>query len=61
VEISEDDRLLAEEMLRTSLGSLTPRDWSRETARGLRRRLIAQIEEHIERRLVTAAFLEDLT
>ncbi|MGB9605090.1 MAG: DNA repair protein RecO, partial [Bryobacteraceae bacterium] len=49
---------LAEEILHTPISRMTPRSWSRETAADLRRFLIRQIEEHIERKLVTAPLLE---
>jgi hypothetical protein len=42
------------------VAALTPREWTRQTAAGLRRRLVASIEEHIERRLITPAYLESL-
>ncbi len=49
---------LAEEMLHTPIGRMAPRTWDRATAADLRRFLVRQIEEHIERRLVTAPLLE---
>jgi DNA repair protein RecO (recombination protein O) len=60
MEMTEEEQTIAEEMLRTPIADLTPREWSRQTARGLRRRLILLIEEHIERKLVTPAYLETL-
>jgi DNA repair protein RecO (recombination protein O) len=57
---SGDDRELAGEMLRTSIGELAPREWTKSTSSRLRRSLIGLIEEHIERRLVTAPMLEAL-
>lgn len=49
---------IAEEMLRKSLWDLAPREWSKETAAGLRRTLVGLMEEHVERKLRTAAYLE---
>ncbi len=58
LDVVEDSRLLAEEMLHSPIGRLTPRDWGPETAADLRRFLVRRIEEHIERKLVTAPLLE---
>ncbi len=57
---SADDRAVAAEMLRAPIGELAPREWTKSTASRLRRSLIGLIEEHIERRLVTAPMLEAL-
>jgi DNA repair protein RecO (recombination protein O) len=51
---------IAEEMLKTPIAQLTPRTWTRQTAADLRHALVREIENHIERRLVTVAFLEAL-
>jgi DNA repair protein RecO (recombination protein O) len=51
---------IAEEMTRLPIGKLARRDWSKQTAADLRRLLIGRIEDHIERRLVTASLLEGL-
>lgn len=58
--VSADSQAIAEEMMRTPIAALAERTWSRETAADLRRFLIRQIEEHIERRLVTAQALETI-
>jgi len=60
LEMTEEERTIAEEMLRTPVGGLTPREWSRQTAAGLRRRLIRLIEDQVERKLVTSSYLETL-
>jgi DNA repair protein RecO (recombination protein O) len=39
---------------------LTQRDWNQQTAADLRRFLVRQIEEHVERKLVTVPLLEAL-
>jgi len=58
--LGEEDRRIAIEMLERPIGKLTEREWSKQTARGLRRFLIRQIEEHVERRLETVTYLEAL-
>ena len=60
LELEEEDHAIAEEMLSRPLNRLTERQWTPATARMLRRRLVALLEEHIERRLVTARALESL-
>jgi DNA repair protein RecO (recombination protein O) len=57
-ELSLASRDIAEEMLHTPVGELSPGGWRRETAADLRQFLVRQIEHHIERRLVTAPALE---
>jgi DNA repair protein RecO (recombination protein O) len=57
-EMSRESRILADEMLKTPIGQLTPRPWTQATAADLRRFLAQQIEAHIERRLVTFPVLE---
>ncbi len=51
---------IAGEMLKKPITELTPRDWTRETAAGLRTFLIRQIENHVERRLASVPILEAL-
>ena len=60
LKVSGEERSIAEEMLVKPVGELGERSWSKQTARGLRRFLISRIEEHIERKLQTAAYLEAL-
>ena len=59
--VAAESMEIAEEMLYTPVGRLTPRTWTRETAADLRRLLVRAIEEHIERRLVTVPLLEAAT
>jgi DNA repair protein RecO (recombination protein O) len=59
-QVSADSLALAIEMLETPIGHLAGRDWTRRTALDLRKILIREIEEHVERRLVTAPHLESL-
>jgi DNA repair protein RecO (recombination protein O) len=58
--LNEESRELAKQILSTPIGQLPARDWTRETARDLRRGLLRAIETHIERRLLTPALLETL-
>jgi len=60
LELEEEDHAIAEEMLSRPVGKLSERQWTAPTARMLRRRLVALIEEHVERRLLTARALESL-
>ena len=57
-ELSMESRAMAEEMLRKPVGQIGPASWTRETGADLRRFLVQQIEQHIERRLITPAVLE---
>ena len=58
--VSVASREIAEEMLRKGVGQLAERPWTRETALDLRRSLIRSMEDHMERKLYTAAVLETL-
>lgn len=58
--ITAESRGIAEEMLRTPVGQLSQRQWTRETALDLRRSLLRSMEDHMERRLYTANVLETL-
>ncbi len=58
--LSADSRAVAAEMLRTHIGSLPDRTWTKDTALDLRRFLIQQMEEHVERRFHTPPLLEGL-
>jgi len=60
LQIREESRAIAQEMLVTPVAQLSPRPWTRETAADLRRGLNRVIEEHIERRLRSAPILESL-
>lgn len=60
LQVSSDSRELAREMLTTPIHQLQPREWTRFTARDLRRFLVSTVENHIERRLITASLLESL-
>ncbi len=58
--VGQESESIAMEMLTTPSGELTPRTWTKATAADLRRFLVRQMEEHIERRLLAAAALEAL-
>lgn len=58
--LSSSSRQLAAEMLRMHIAELPARAWNRDTALDLRRFLIRQMEEHVERRFHTPALLEAL-
>lgn len=58
--ISADSRELANAVLRNHISALPARSWSKDTAIDLRRFLIRQMEEHVERRFNTAGLLEAL-
>jgi DNA repair protein RecO (recombination protein O) len=58
--VGRESRAIAEEMLQKPVAQLSDRNWMKETGADLRRFLVGIIEEHIERRLVTAPLLETL-
>ena len=58
--IGPESRAIAGEMLTTPVAALPSRCWTKDTAADLRRVLIRQIEEHVERRLQTPVILESL-
>jgi DNA repair protein RecO (recombination protein O) len=57
-ELSVESRNTAAEMLRRPVNQISKSSWTQSTAADLRRFLVQQIEEHVERRLVTAPILE---
>ena len=58
--VSSESRAIAEEMLQTPISQLTERRWTRETAADLRRILIRDMENQLERRFLTVPLLESL-
>jgi DNA repair protein RecO (recombination protein O) len=58
--IRPESRLIAEEMMQKPIGQLTEREWSAGTAADLRRLLVRNVQDHIERKLQSAALLEAL-
>jgi DNA repair protein RecO (recombination protein O) len=59
--VSPASRKLAEEMMSRPIGQLMTREWTAHTAPDLRRSLIRNMQEHIERKLRTVALLERLS
>ena len=58
--LSDDSVQLAGLMLRRHLTDLPARTWTKDTALDLRRFLIREMEEHVERRFLTPGMLEAL-
>ena len=58
--LSAESREIAQEMLVTPIAQLASRNWTRESASDLRRMLLAIIEDHVERRILSALMLEAL-
>lgn len=58
-ELSAESRSIAAEMLRTPVAQLSTSQWDQDTAADLRRFLVQRIESHADRRLITAAMLEE--
>ncbi|HEY4360882.1 MAG TPA: DNA repair protein RecO [Bryobacteraceae bacterium] len=58
--VSSESVEIAEEMFVTPLKQLAPREWSKNTARDLRRLLVRTMEQHAERRFLTVPLLEAL-
>ena len=57
-ELSAESRAAAGEMLRKPVAQIAPPEWTRGTCADLRHFLVQQIEQHIERRLLTPGVLE---
>ena len=58
--LSAESREIAVGMRRSALADLPARTWSKDTALDLRRFLVRQMEEHVERRFLTPPMLEAL-
>ncbi len=58
--LTEESRELAGTMLRTHIAGMPERNWNKDTALDLRRFLIKQMEQHVERRFHTPTLLEGL-
>jgi DNA repair protein RecO (recombination protein O) len=58
--VSLESREIAREILTTPIAELPERAWSKATGKDLRRFLVRQIEEHVERKLLTVPLLETL-
>ena len=57
-ELSVESRVMAEEMLHKPVAQIGQTGWTRETCADLRRFLVQQIEQHVERKLMTPPVLE---
>ncbi len=57
-ELSAESRAMAREMARRPLTEMASAGWTQAKAADLRRFLVAQIEEHVERKLITVSLLE---
>ena len=60
VAVREESREIGMEMLTTPIARVSEREWTKVTARDLRRWLLRDIEAHTERRVQSAAILEAL-
>lgn len=60
LQVSAGSRELALEMMQTPIGQLSQREWTRSTAADLRRFLLRTMQEHVERKIHSAALLETL-
>ena len=58
--LAPESRATAGEMLSSSLRKLSPRPWDNKTAADLRHFLIERLEDHLERKLITAPMLAEL-
>src|SRR5262249_1626432 len=58
--LAPESRALAAAMLQTSLRKLPSRLWDQRTAADLRQFLVQRLEEHLERKLATAAVLAEM-
>jgi DNA repair protein RecO (recombination protein O) len=58
--VGQESRAIAMEMLKTPIGLLGTREWSKATAADLRRFLVRQMEEHLERKFLSVSMLEAL-
>lgn len=58
--LSAESAAIAEEMLLLPIAKLPERAWTKSTAADLRRLLVREIEQHIERKLLTVPMIEAL-
>jgi DNA repair protein RecO (recombination protein O) len=58
--VAPASRAIAEEMFRTPVALLAARPWTKTTAADLRRFLVRSVEDHVERKLISAGMLEAL-
>ena len=60
LKLSQEEREIVVGALRRPVAELSQREWTKQTAAKLRRSLVCLIEEHVERKLHSAAYLESL-
>jgi DNA repair protein RecO (recombination protein O) len=60
-EISADSRVLAEQMFRAPVESLTGTPWPKERGADLRKFLVQILQRQIEKKFVTAGMLEKIS
>jgi DNA repair protein RecO (recombination protein O) len=58
--VAAESRALADEIMHTPVAQLSEREWTAKTGADLRRLMIRSMQEHVERRLHSAALLETL-
>jgi DNA repair protein RecO (recombination protein O) len=58
--VTLESRALAGQIAATPIGGLAGVAWTKETGADLRRALVRELQDHLERKLVTAALLETL-
>jgi DNA repair protein RecO (recombination protein O) len=58
--LSAESQEIASQMLRAHVSELPERVWTKDTASDLRRFLVRQMEEHVERRFLTPTVVEGL-
>ena len=58
--LSSEAAAIAEEMLLLPIAKLPERVWTKSTAADLRRLLVREIEQHVERKLLTVPMIESL-
>jgi len=60
IRLAAESRDIAAEILTTPIAAMEQRDWAKQTAADLRRALLRAIEEHVERKVLSAQMLENL-
>ena len=58
--VSDESAAIAQEMFVKPISALTPRAWTKATCQDMRRHLVRAMEQHAERRFLTAPMLEAL-
>ncbi len=58
--VSDESAEIAQEMFVKPISALTPRAWTKATCQDMRRHLVRAMEQHAERRFLTAPMLESV-